>query len=384
MWFSGLKNKPATEAEAREEKRKKLEAERLSRAQQRAARTKQLQEAAQARQEFDQAIKDLCDIDPDFFADTSAVEISEEEAALLLEESTEEINMADFDQENGTDGKSALGDLKAVQCPFMKEDIEFWFGQLEGQLEVIEIKSQWVKRIAVQRFLPPEIQEEVKGLLSLGKTAAGDDIYHKVKKELIELFGRKPEDAYTRAKNRVLSGKPSQLGKALINDLCKKAKKLDGCCCGDIIWGMFREKLPIVVRNHIAEMSFNKDTYKAIFTKADQVWDSNQASDPIPSRSVAAVATAAGAAPQTEVAAVQRNRGQGGQKNKNKGQNKPNKGQGQSGQSGQNGQNQPEEKKKKLVNDEGLCKIHAKWKNKANFCAAPWGCSMKNVYQEPQ
>ena len=83
--------------------------------------------------------------------------------------------------------------------PVIKDDIEFWFGQLEGQLEVIEIKSQWLKRIAVQRFLPPEIQEEVKGLLSLGKTAAGDTIYLQIKRELIELFGRKPEDAHTRA-----------------------------------------------------------------------------------------------------------------------------------------------------------------------------------------
>ena len=242
---------------------------------------------------------------------------------------------------------------------------------------MIEIKSQWVKRIAVQRFLPPEIQEEVKGLLSLGRTAAGNDIYYKIKMELIDLFGRKPEDAYTRAKNRVLSGKPSQLGKALINDLCKKDKKLDGCCCGDIVWGMFREKLPIVVRNHIAELAFNKDTYKAIFTKADQVWDSNQASDPIPSRPVAAVT--AQASTQNEVAAMQKNKNQ---KNKNK----KNKGQGQDGQSqsqsNQSGQSQSETKKK--INDEGLCRIHAKWKNNATFCAAPWGCSMKNVYKAPQ
>ena len=117
----------------------------------------------------------------------------------------------DFDAENGIDGKSALSDLKAVVCPFIKDDVEFWFGQFEGQLEVIEIKSQWLKRIAVQRFLPPEIQTEVKSLLSLSKTAAGDQIYLKIKKELIELFGQKPEDAYTRAKNRVMTGKPSQL-----------------------------------------------------------------------------------------------------------------------------------------------------------------------------
>ena len=377
-WLRGYSaSSKVSESESREEKRRRLEAERLARAQQRNDRQKQLQAAIQARQEADQALRELCDIDPEIFAETSVL-IPEDEVENLLEESAESI-MADFDQENGSDGKSALGDLKAVQCPFMKNDIEFWFGQLEGQLEVIEIKSQWVKRIAVQRFLPPEIQEEVKGLLSLGKTAAGNDIYYKIKRELIDLFGRKPEDAYTRAKNRVLSGKPSQLGKALINDLCKKDKKLDGCCCGDIVWGMFREKLPIVVRNHIAELAFNKDTYKAIFTKADQVWDSNQASDPMPSRPVAAVT--AQASTQNEVAAMQKNKNQKNKNKKNKGQGQDGQSQSQSGQ-GQSGQGQSETKKK--INDEGLCRIHAKWKNNATFCAAPWGCSMKNVYKAPQ
>ena len=85
------------------------------------------------------------------------------------------------------------------------------------------------------------------------------------------------------------------------------------------------------------------------------------------------------ASTQNEVAAMQKNKNQ---KNKNK----KNKGQGQESQSqsgqGQSGQGQSETKKK--INDEGLCRIHAKWKNNATFCAAPWGCSMKNVYKAPQ
>ena len=291
-WLSGYKSKPSTSSagpsadDLREAKRKKLESERALRAQQRLQRQKELESIAQSKIEADKALQELLSIEPDLLA-ADNVSIADSEVDRLLSEETldqepeEAGKMADFDAEDGTDGKTALGEIKGVVCPFMKDDIEFWFGQLEGQLEVIEVKSQWLKRIALQRFLPADIQEEVKGLLSLGKTAAGNEIYFKIKKELVELFGRKPEDAYTRAKNRVLSGKPSQLGKALINDLCKKDKKLDGCCCGDIIWGMFREKLPIVVRNHIAEMSFNKDTYKAIFTKADQVWDSNQSSVPL-------------------------------------------------------------------------------------------------------
>ena len=90
--------------------------------------------------------------------------------------------------------------MKTVQCPFIKDDVEFWFSQLEGQLTVIEIKSQWSKRIAVQRFLPPEIQFHVKGLLKLLKSQSGTDIYKKIKDKLIMLYGARPEEAYIRAK----------------------------------------------------------------------------------------------------------------------------------------------------------------------------------------
>ena len=106
-------------------------------------------------------------------------------------------------------------------------------------------------------------------MLKLAKTAAGTDIYLRLKKELVELYGPKPEDAYVRAKNRVLTGKPSKLGKAIMDDLTDG----DITCnnCATTVWGRFCESLPIVVRNHIAEMNFNKDTYKEIFRKADQV-----------------------------------------------------------------------------------------------------------------
>ena len=79
--------------------------------------------------------------------------------------------------------------------------------ELEGQLELIEIKSQWSKRMALQKLLPLEIKEEVKSLLRITKTRSGNDIYFRLKQELLDLFG---------VKNQVLSGKPSQLGKKLM------------------------------------------------------------------------------------------------------------------------------------------------------------------------
>ena len=221
----------------------------------------------------------------------------------------------------------------------------------------------------------------------LTKPNAGTDIYKRIKTELLDLFGKKPEDAYIRAKNRVMTGKPSQLGKAILEDLCDKPSKLDGCCCKKVTWGMFREALPVVVRNHLAEMPFNKDTYKEVFTKADQVFDSNKTSSDQSTQQVAAASVAAPTSSSTEVAAVQRN----GQSRRNKGQNGQRNKNGQQSGGQQGGQQNKEQKggqknqtQKPLLNDENLCRIHAKWKNDANFCAAPWGCKMKNVYKAPQ
>ena len=383
-WLSGYKAKPSAQ-EAREEKRLKLEAERLDRAKRRAAHQKQLQAAIEAQAEAEEALQELLNIDPDILADESRVDFTDKEVdELLAPESMapEPAAPVAFEAENGTDDAKAMDNLRTVVCPFNKDDIEFWFSQLEDQMTLIGVKAQWTKKVALVRFLPPEIQSEVKSLLKLNQVAAGNDIYFRIKKELFELFGQKPEDAYQRAKNRVMTGKPSQLGKGIIDDLTDGDLSCNNCA--RTVWGMFRESLPIVVRNHIADLPFNKDTYREIFKKADQVWDSNRASEPLPSQ-VAAVATA----PATTVAAVQKNNGgQKNKKNKNKnGQNQSGQSQsGQNVQSGQNGNSGQEAQKPKTpkLNDDNLCRIHAKWKDNATFCAAPWGCRMKNVFKAPQ
>ena len=381
-WLGGYKPK-VSEEDLREARRQKLEADRLQRAQQRTQYKSQLEATLKAQREADQAVQDLLEIDPHIFDKEDEVSIAESEVSELLSDTKPSDKMVDFDAEDGVDGASALSDLKSLGCPFNKEDIEFWFMTLEGQLEFIEVKSQWLKRMALQKFLPMEIQSEVKALMILSKTAAGNNIYLRIKKELLDLYGSKPEEGYNRAKNRVLTGKPSQLGKALINDLCKKEKKLEGCCCDSIVSAMFKDALPIAVRNHIAEKKFTAENYKEVFKSADQVFDSNSASEPV--RQVAAVTK------DPEVAAVQ-SQFKKQKKDKNKGQGNQN---GQKGQNGQNSskpnstnqgqgtsdQNKP---KKPVISDEGLCKIHQKWRNDATFCAAPWGCKMKNIYRAPQ
>ena len=136
-------------------------------------------------------------------------------------------------------------------------------------------------------------------------------------------------------------------------------------------------------------MPFNVNTYEAIFNKADQVWDSNRAAEPPTSRPVAATNAAPVKANSAEVSAVQKGQGQGRNKNRNRnGQsNGQNRGQNR-GQGNQNGQGQSGQKDQKpakpAVNEDNLCKLHAKWKENANFCSAPWACRMKNIYKAPQ
>ena len=57
--------------------------------------------------------------------------------------------MADFDTINGEDAEKAAEKLGTLQCPYDKDDLDYWFSELEGQLEVIGVQSQWTKRICI-------------------------------------------------------------------------------------------------------------------------------------------------------------------------------------------------------------------------------------------
>ena len=388
-WFGGYKK--LTESDLREARRQKLEADRIKRQQDRELRKKQIQEAQLAQQQLGEVIDNLLSIDPEILTSES-VHVSEEEAEQLLanldpETCVETVTMEDFDVENGTDGATAMDKMGSVKCEFTRDDIEFWFTELETQLEVIDVKSQWAKRIALQRVLPADVKQEVKSLLIIQKAQAGTDIYKRIKTELLELYGPKPEDAYIRAKNRVMTGKPSQLGKALINDICKCPVKLQSGCCAQIIWGMYRDAIPVVVRNHIAEMEFNKDTYRQVFLKSDQVYDSNKSTQPV--RAAAVAATSVQPTVQSnadpEVAAVKPPR-----KPKNNKGNNANTQQTPSTSKPQTPADAPAAGHKgprhatAKGDNEKLCRIHYKWGVNGTYCAAPWKCPMKNIYKAPQ
>ena len=118
-----------------------------------------------------------------------------------------------------------------------------------------------------------------------------------------------------------MSGLPSQLGYQIVNDVCKKAAKLNGCCCAGAVLAIWSMKLPVGVLAHISNLEFNKDTFKEVFETADKV---HQSSQQLRVEAVSLDETQPAFDPQNqpEVAAFT-----------NKGQ-RPNRGGGQSGSNG--------------------------------------------------
>ena len=187
----------------------------------------------------------------------------------------EEINMpdiVDFDAENGVDGEKAQDHARHVKIEFDQNDVRFWFSQLEAEMEMGDIRSQWLKKTVLQRNLPTKQREDVKAYLILPKTQAGNNIYLNIKTRLIKIYAPKPADSYNKALTRAMVGLPSQLGLQIVDDICEKPDKLVGCCCAKAALAIWSQKLPVNIRAHISQKEFNKDTYKDVFEAADQVY----------------------------------------------------------------------------------------------------------------
>ena len=291
----------------------------------------------------------------------------------------------DIAVENGQDGEKAQDLARSIKVEFDPQDIRFWFSQLEAEFTMATIKSQWLKKTVMQRNLPLKQREDVKSYLILTKTEAGNAIYKEIKDELLRLYAPKPQDSYHRALSRTMVGLPSQLGAQLVDDVCKKPKKFDGCCCPGHVQALWLLQLPINVRSHISNMAFTKDSYKQVFEAADKCYMSAQ------QVSVAAFAAGASASAsgskaaatgldetlpafqshnQQQVAAFGQNNGQGqkkNKKNKNKNQN----------QGGSQENNQSRGKKHSSIPDnlaDKMCTRHFRHGASAWFCVAPLTC----------
>ena len=288
-----------------------------------------------------------------------------------------------FEDENGENDNNALQDGCRALDRFVwdESDIAFTFNQIEIKLGAVGVKKQYTKMQCLSTILPVKIRDEVKPLLRKTETEfPNNNAYSLIKKEILRIFGPRPEAAVEKALSRVLSSTPSQLARALVNDLCKK--ELVGCtCCPAIVLAMWKRHLPGNVRAGIAGMQFNSTTFVEVCQKADDIFQSNTPSTP----SVAAVSLdetqPALPYPTPEVSAIR-----GGAANRRGRGNRGNRGRGR----GSNPANQasssanPRHKGPKhpdLPPGEWKgCGLHFKFGRGAHFCAEPASCPWKDVF----
>ena len=222
--------------------------------------------------------------------------------------------MVNYDTEDKADGDKAQEAARHIKVEFNGNDIRFWFSELEGEMMLAGVNRQWLKKTILQRNLPTKVKEDVKSHLSLPQDQAGETIYLTIKNEILRIYAPKPQDNYLKALSRTMSGLPSQLGKQIIDDICRKSPKLQGCCCAQAALAIWSNALPVNIRAHISSLEFTKDTYKDIFETADKVFQSSRQVN------LAAINLSTGAADETlpafdpqnqpsEVAAVTSNRG---------------------------------------------------------------------------
>ena len=369
---------PNFTAEAREERRAKLEADRILKQQKRADR-----------QRFFKA---------GISAPTSPVSLSKSTSPLktIVEDDQKSLpdifhiddelfnlefaNMANFDSLTAENGADAIKNLGQIKVNWDAEDPSYFFQKLETELQIFEVNKQYTKRQALIRLLPDNVGKEFKHLINLQETDAGNVPYKTLKDALIKAYGPRPGDAFQRALGRVMVGKPSVLLKLLISDICKHS--LANCCCNNTVWGLFQLKIPMYLKTGLSNEVFNAANMHGIMDRADNLWASNQTTTQISTVTVSAPSTEATAAstevkPTAEVSAI---RGRGNPRQRgNRGRGFNNRGRGGQSRGGQN-QNAPDPRGKRHESNPPFnsCTAHWLYSDAAFKCQSPTTCPMKD------
>ena len=391
-WLRGYKNPAESkepEVSPRTAKRNKLQEERIQRALQRDRLKKQLKAVQEAKEEADLAEAELFALDPEIFAERPEdSDIPESEIAILLAETKSEEVVKDlvveseesdnetimnFDQLNEDNGDDAIKNLGHIKVNWNPSDPIFFFQKLETELQIYSVNKQFTKRQALIRCLPDDVALEFKHLVNLQETAAGNLAYKDLKTALIKAYGPRPGDAFQRAMNRVMTGKPSVLLKLITSDICKS--NLVNCCCNSTVWGIFELKIPMYLKTGLANEEFNHDNMQGIMDRADNLWAANQTTTQINTvTQVAAVSSPVTQSASTqEVAAV---RGRGNSRFRGRG-NRGNRGRGGQSRGGQNGPD-PRGKRHESNPPWNACKAHWVYADAAFQCQSPTTCPMKD------
>ena len=159
---------------------------------------------------------------------------------------------------------------------FDEQDLKFYFQQCELRMQEAGVKKNYTKFQVLVAILPKKVIDQVKPLLRKDETELGATPYKTLKTQIIKRFGPPQNADFERAMGRVLSGKPSELCRNLIDDLCEH--ELVGCCCKKFIVGLWHRQLPSNVRQGISHLEFNADNLDEILKRADDWFTSGQKS----------------------------------------------------------------------------------------------------------
>ena len=219
------------------------------------------------------------------------VDSEEEEVAGVVvgfdeTDNNKAINMPDdeqpaivnFEDEDGQDEQGALSNsIRALQnYQFNFNDLEFYFSQVEIKMMSNGCKKNYTKFQVLSSIIPSVVQDEVKKILRKKETDLNGAGYKRLKDEIIRIFGPSQEADFERAMSRTLTGKPSQLARALVNDLCDD--ELEGCHCSRFVVGLWKRQLPVAVRQGIAHLKFNHANFDQICQMADDIFSTTRPS----------------------------------------------------------------------------------------------------------
>ena len=62
--------------------------------------------------------------------------------------------VVDFDAENTDDGEKAQDLARSIKIEFEPNDVVFWFSQLEGEMTMATVNSQWLKKPSYSETYP--------------------------------------------------------------------------------------------------------------------------------------------------------------------------------------------------------------------------------------
>ena len=298
-----------------------------------------------------------------------------------------------FQDEDGVDENGALREAcaRVEKVAWDENDLHFTFTQIETKMASSGVKKQFTKFQVLTEALPKVVINECKDLLRRNEAEFPDkNAYKLLKQKVLRVFGPKQEDAVDRALGRVMAGKPSQLARALVDDICQN--NFDCKCCHAVVSSLWKRHLPSNVRAGIAGIVLSKDNFENVVKQADDIHASSTPAGPIAAVTVAAVSS--GVAPAgvgtnpslnetqpalqypvaQEVNAIGRGRGGRGRGNRgyrgNRGGNRNNRGGQQSGgASGGGGQNRFSGTKHPDLPDGEWrgCSMHFRWGRSAFF-----------------